>query len=125
MPEWDRCEDKTLYWTLSLHIDRSRLPERFHAQFHPGNKHVVQSRYRQSIALRDAIEPLFNDIADRERLSEVGDYLLDVPGARQGEWIEIAIPDVVEWTTEGTHFSPISGARSRGCCAAASSGTCT
>jgi hypothetical protein len=104
MPEWDRREDKTLYWTLSLHIDRSRLPERFHAQFHPGNKHVVQSRYRDTIALRDAIEPLFNDIADRERLSEVGDYLLDVPGARQGEWIEIAIPDAVEWTTEGTHF---------------------
>ena len=104
MPEWDRCEDKTLYWTLSLHIDASRLPERFHAQFHPGNKHNVQSRYRDSVALRDAIEPLFNDIADRERLSEVGDYLLDVPGARQGDWIEISIPDVVEWTTEGTHF---------------------
>ncbi len=104
MPEWDRCEDRTLYWTLSLHIDRSRLPERFHAQFHPGNKQTVQSLYQDSTVLRDAIEPLFNDIADRERLSEVGDYLLDVPGARQGEWIEIAIPDRVEWTTEGTHF---------------------
>jgi hypothetical protein len=104
MPEWDRCEDRTLYWTLSLHIDRSRLPERFHQQFHPGNKHNVQASYCQSVALRDAVEPLFNDIADRERLSEVGDYLLDVPGPRQGEWIEIGIPDLVEWTTEGTHF---------------------
>ena len=104
LPEWERCEDSTLYWTLSLHIDRERLPDRFHEQFKPANKHVVQRRYLQSTALRDAIEPLFNDIADRERLSEVGDYLLDVPGPRQGELIEIAIPDTVEWTTEGTHF---------------------
>jgi hypothetical protein len=105
LPEWDSCADKTLYWTLSLHIDRSRLPESFHAVFHPQNKLKVQNSYQASATLRDAMEPLFNDIADRERLSEVNDYLLDVPGPRQGEWINVHIPNVIEWTTEGTRFS--------------------
>ena len=113
LPDWDRCEDRTLYWTLSLHIDRGRLPEKFHAQFHPRNKLAVQNAYCQSATLRDAMEPLFNDIADRERLSEVGDYLLDVPGARQGEWLEITIPGTVVWTTEGTSFAAELGAAQR------------
>jgi len=104
LPEWERCEDKTLYWTLSIYVTPDRIPAALRERLKPANKHAVQAGYLDTEGLRDAIDPLFNDIADRERLSHVDDYLLDVPSPRQGEAIDITIPDAITWTTEGTVF---------------------
>jgi hypothetical protein len=104
LPKWEKCEDRTLYWTLSFYIDRRVLPEPVIDSLRPARKLEVQSGYLESGRLRDAMEPLFNDIADRERLSQVDDYLLRVPDAPRGQWIEISIPDIVTWATEGTRF---------------------
>lgn len=101
---WETCEDKTLYWTLSLYIDPDQLPAALREKLHPTNKLRVQASYLGSIDLRDTIEPLFNDIADRERLSQVDDFLLDVPGPRQGEPVIITVPETITWSTEGTTF---------------------
>jgi hypothetical protein len=97
--------DKTLYWTLSLYVDAENLPADFKRTCHPRRQDEVQSDVFSSVRLRNAIEPMFNDIADRERLGVVEDYLLDVEGDHRGDVVEFIIDDVVEWSTEGKCFA--------------------
>lgn len=101
---FDEAIDKTVYWTLSLYVSRERLGTATGASIRPLHALKVQSEDEGSLELRDAIEPLFNDIADRERLGRVEDVILATPGPRQGETISISMPDQIEWQTEGKRF---------------------
>ncbi len=103
--------DKTLYWTLSLYVDAHNLPLDFAEVFAPAHQVDVQKRMFETQRLRWAIEPMFNDIADRERLGVVEDYLLDVRGDHQGRVVQFQIPPTVEWTTEGKTFAAEIGAQ--------------
>lgn len=99
----------TLHWTLSLYIDKDHMPADFAGKFRSENKVANQQKFPaeklkgvpRSTFLRDAIDPLFNDISDRERLGEVQDYLLDTPGAQMWREIEIDAPNEITWETEG------------------------
>src|SRR5690606_41517544 len=72
--------------------------------------------YQDSRRLGRAIEPLFNDIADRQRGLFIQDFLLDTPSAPQrpgdsdGENVcdepEISLPADIRWETEGDRFAP-------------------
>lgn len=124
---YDIARPGTLYWTLSLYIDADRVaaaagqkgkPLR-HDQFR-----VLQREHLPSLLLRNAIDPLFNDIADREVLGEVQEHLLaaaDAPalpdGADEGarrkaagqsirasERLIFKPPPSVTWTTEGLTY---------------------
>lgn len=107
LPRPDTTEvarDQTLYWTLSFYIsidtlrraanageDSRSIPEIITAL-------AVDHRTR---ALRDAIEPLFNDIADRSRLGKIEDFLF--AGGKPKQLI-FSMPQKVRWTTEGKRY---------------------
>ncbi len=85
------AEDRTLYWTLSFYLPRSRIG------------HVPDgSQCDRSLALSQAIDPLFNDIADRSRQQKVPDLLFC---AGPAETLDFAMPSLVEWMTEGSAFA--------------------
>ncbi len=85
------AEDRTLYWTLSFYLPRSRI-----GQVPDG------LQCASSLALSQAIDPLFNDIADRSRQQKVPDRLFC---AGPAETLDFAMPRLVEWTTEGSAFA--------------------
>ncbi|KCZ58896.1 hypothetical protein [Hyphomonas chukchiensis] len=97
-------EPQSVYWTLSLYVDRDNLKDIL--GFHPQPEHyrAVQMASSDSLELRNAMEPLFNDIADREREGRVDDILLAASTPRQGETIAITAPGQIEWETEGSVF---------------------
>ncbi|GGB69866.1 hypothetical protein [Blastomonas aquatica] len=116
----------TLYWTLSLYMPPDdvagaagqpelRLTQKQFAD--------VQQAHLPSMLLRNAIDPLFNDIADREVLGEVQEHLLAVDDAptlptadqkaqrkaaekqiRSSEKLIFKMPDAIEWSTEGVTY---------------------
>ena len=105
----EAAEDRTLYWTLSFYIPVDHI--------FPGNadrrpnERVRFSRERdvpaalanspETQTLRHAIEPLFNDIADRSRVGRVDDQLFAAAGAEE---LLFDLPPVVEWMTEGRRY---------------------
>lgn len=117
----------TIYWTLSLFVDSERVAA---AAGQPGTpiRHdqfaALQAAHSPSRALRDAIEPLFNDIADREVLGEVQEHLISAAAdeafepefskdeqlraiersIRTPEVLTFIPPDTVQWTTEGLTY---------------------
>ncbi len=92
------ARDRTLYWTLSFYIDAGPL----------GAKRACAANAATQ-DLRDAIDPLFNDIADRSRLGVVEDELF---AAAERETLTLRLPEEVRWMTEGCHFSvPIAEAQ--------------
>lgn len=101
---WERCEDRTVYFTLSLYVDAADLPTDVRAALALKVATPPLGDFEASQALRDAIDPLFNDIANRERLGRVEDYLLDVRGPPDGERLNLITPREIVWTTEGTTF---------------------
>ncbi|MBY8823424.1 hypothetical protein [Sphingomonas colocasiae] len=88
---------------------------------------TMQARHLPSLLLRNAIDPLFNDIADREVLGEVQEHLLaadDGPAMaegtdrrerrlaaaksiRTGERLIFTPPASVQWSTEGITYEAI------------------
>ncbi|UNU41742.1 hypothetical protein EAO27_02695 [Sphingopyxis sp. YF1] len=120
----------TLYWTLSLYIEPDRVaaaagqagkPLR-HDQFG-----AMQANHLPSLLLRNAIDPLFNDIADREVLGEVQEHLLAAADAlplpadadrharhahrkatektiRAHERLRFKPPASAQWSTEGVTY---------------------
>lgn len=117
----------TLYWTLSLYIEPDRVaaaagqkgkPLR-HEQFA-----AMQARHLPSLLLRNAIDPLFNDIADREVLGQVQEHLFAAADAppfpadmdhlaqrkateklvRAHERLIFTPPASVQWATEGVTY---------------------
>lgn len=124
---YEAARPGTLYWTLSLYIDADRVAA---AAGQPGRplRHdqfgKVQQAHLPSLLLRNAVDPLFNDIADREVLGEVQEHLLaagDLPelpaatGAREKrkaadrlirshERLVFTPPPSVQWATEGVTY---------------------
>ncbi|RYG85618.1 MAG: hypothetical protein EON59_11820 [Alphaproteobacteria bacterium] len=117
---YDAAVPGTIYWTLSLYIEPDRVAQAL------GRKAVehlpssvfrrAQMRHLPSLALRNAIDPLFNDIADRETQGEVQEYLLATTAAqcndledaaaliRQSEPLTFKVEKSTTWMTEGVTF---------------------
>ena len=102
--DFEECEDRSLYFTLSLYISDDKVTAALGQTLDPATLRTFQPKYRSSKRLRDAVEPLFNDIADRERLGAVDDFLLDTLCPRAGEFIDVIAPAEISWTTEGRRF---------------------
>lgn len=128
---FEKAEDGTLYWTLSLYCAPERVAA---AAGRPGRPidhrlfQQVQRNHPSSQLLGNAVAPLFNDIADREVLGEVQEVLLaaiDTPETRDTKAIGKALRTAeeltfhphkeIEWTTEGLTYraSPVGLDRQR------------
>lgn len=111
----------TLYWTLSLYIGPDRVAEALNLapekRVEPAVFRRTQRNHLPSLALAHAIDPLMNDIADREIRGELQEFLLstaDDAGIRDLDEAAVAIrghedliftlPKSVSWTTEGVRF---------------------
>lgn len=122
----DAAENGTVYWTLSLYIAPEALTA-LNPAYQPERARdimgEVQQAHAPSVVLRNAVDPLFNDIADREFFGSSRDFLLAAGlGHRDpanGEpWeqatatraildqmrIDMAVPADFSWTTEGVRF---------------------
>lgn len=117
---FESTQSGTLYWTLSLYIEADKVAAALGKK--PGERvkpdvfRRMQRGHLPSLALRNAIDPLMNDIADRETQGEVQEYLLAVTDAepndlasaaeeiRRYEDLTFKVPDTVSWMTEGVLF---------------------
>ncbi len=67
---YETTQPGTIYWTLSLYIDADKVAGALNGaagkRVGPDVFSLVQRRHLPSLALRNAIDPLMNDIADRE-----------------------------------------------------------
>lgn len=113
-----RARDGTLYWTLSLYIDPARVAAAAGAVKPLDHRtfHALQHDHPMTRVLRDAIDPLFNDIAEREILGEVQEMLIaagetpdtDIKLAgkalRTPEELTFHPPGSVAWSTEGVTY---------------------
>jgi hypothetical protein len=102
--DFEKCEDRSLYFTLSLYISGERVKDVLGHRLAPSMLRSFQSGYKNSLRLRNGVEPLFNDIADRERLDRVDDFLLDTACPAAGEFLDVTVPDTIEWMTEGRRY---------------------
>lgn len=110
-----RDEGGTLHLTLSFMVEYERLQQ---AVADAGGASlwdrdlVRQLRdHEDSRRLGNAIEPLFNDIADRKRGLFMEEFLIDTPGGGDTphdqntcDDIELVLPPSIHWRTEGEHF---------------------
>ena len=117
---YDAAVPGTIYWTLSLYIEPDRVAAALgRAAGDPVPSAVfrrAQMRHLPSLALRNAVDPLFNDIADRETQGEVQEYLLATTGAvgkdleaaaaliRKSEPLIFRVEKSTTWMTEGVTF---------------------
>ncbi|WGM32251.1 hypothetical protein KKHFBJBL_02502 [Brevundimonas sp. NIBR11] len=121
---FEEARPGTIYWTLSLYIeadkvvgalqrtDGSPLGERIDPEIF----RRMQQNHWPSLALASAIDPLMNDIADRESQGVVKEFLLAATNeptsnlregraaARKHEIIAFRMPASMTWTTEGVQF---------------------
>lgn len=118
-----RAHAGRLHLTVSLPVDHRRLQAHFSdARGHSGwDRALFQalggrdgSGYGDSRRLGAAIEPLFNDIADRQRGLFVQDFLIDTPsqplpddpdGENVFDEIDLCLPAGLRWQTEGESFA--------------------
>ena len=96
------ANDRTLYWTLSFYIPVERLREAAGPAAPAAAQPPVSAADKRTRTLRDAIEPLFNDIADRSRLGKIEDRMFAGSGA---ERLVFRMPECVRWATEGHTFA--------------------
>ncbi|MCV0382613.1 MAG: hypothetical protein K5799_04030 [Erythrobacter sp.] len=89
---FEQARDRTVYWTLSFYLPSSVT----------GKPIDDAPSSAATCALREAIDPLFNDIADRSRLDVVRDRLFSAAPARS---LRLRLPDTIVWCTEGCAFS--------------------
>lgn len=83
-----------------------RLPERYRSR----KIDAARGQNDKNAKLRAAIDPLFNDIADRSRLGRIEDFLI---AAKKLDDAAFILPEKVQWSTEGqTYCVPISGSGS-------------
>ncbi len=92
--------DKTMYATLSLYVASERMEETF-KNWTPETRRSLQQGQVTTRELSRAIDPLFNDIAIRDRNATVDEFLIDVDGAGFVEPVRITIPASIKWETEG------------------------
>jgi hypothetical protein len=128
----DSAEDGTAYWTISLYISAERVEElyRLAGVIDPAERRKYENlaywqiNHWPSFALRNAVEPLFNDIADRDVQGRPQDFLFaaglgrknprtDLPWASVAEGatalldeleLDVRSPSDFSWTTEGIEF---------------------
>lgn len=117
---YETAQSGTIYWTLSLYIEADKVaaalglePE---AQVRPDDFRRVQRGHKPSLALANAIDPLMNDIADRETQGEVQEFLLAATAedfsdmrearaaVRRHEDLKFKVPRSISWSTEGVEF---------------------
>jgi hypothetical protein len=116
----------TAFLTLSLLIDSEQMNTLLaacwpRARWNQELLKKVRKDYEQSYALNDAIDPMFEDIADRSRNLFLDDFLLDTPNtsaaeddgkkssnkaahARRGNVcarFDLVLDHAIEWQTEG------------------------
>ena len=130
----EKAEDGTIYWTLSFYLEpekvASALGQSSRGQSSRGQSsrgqssrldaevfRRLQSEDLPSRALRDAINPLFNDIADREIQGDVHDFLLAADADQKMDGVSadqvargyldltFQLPDQLSWRTEGRRFT--------------------
>lgn len=116
---FESAESGTIYWTLSLYVEPHKVASALRCDgghVDPGVFRKAQMRHKPSFALRNAIDPLMNDIADRETNGEVQEFLLAATEAnpadmddaaeeiRKHDMLHFHLPDTISWTTEGTRF---------------------
>lgn len=111
----------TIYWTLSLYLEPEKVAAALQlppgARVEPAVFRRVQRNHLPSLALGNAIDPLMNDIADREIRGELQEFLLsatddegvadlDQAAARIRAHTDLIFktPRSVSWTTEGVRF---------------------
>lgn len=117
---YDAAVPGTIYWTLSLYIEPDRVAAALGRA--PGDPvpsamfRRAQMRHLPSLALRNAVDPLFNDIADRETQGVVQEYLLATTDAaptdleeaaaliRRSEPLTFKVDKSTTWMTEGVTF---------------------
>jgi hypothetical protein len=107
--EVDKLIDKSLHATLSLYIPAEKLGGLF-KNWTRQKRLELRDNYEQTKELRQAIDPLFNDIAIRDTNSTIDEFLIDVEGADEVENIVITLPQRLRWETEGKHFAVNLGA---------------
>ncbi|MET4683820.1 hypothetical protein [Brevundimonas faecalis] len=123
---YEKALSGTVYWTLSLYIEASKVAETLgcaeDGHVKPDLFRKAQMRHGPSFALRNAVDPLMNDIADRETRGEVQEFLLSVVdadvsdvaeedlvsaydrAAREYEDLTFLMPKSISWTTEGRRY---------------------
>ncbi len=121
---FDRALDGTAYWTLSLYVAAESLAPLYSPELiaNPGAAlRSAQLRHKPSFALRNAIDPLFNDIADRDFFGRPRDFLFaagmgadnaGVPWSlddaaeaiRTETELTFTVPPHFSWVTEGVRF---------------------
>jgi len=112
------AENGTIYWTLSFYISADKLSayapglkdpsaeivaslsDALNNSYSPADARV-ESIIERTKALRQAIDPLFNDVADRSRLGKVEDFLF---AGRDARPVTLTMPKQIKWTTEGKSF---------------------
>jgi hypothetical protein len=115
-PDTGYDSEGTLYLTLSLLLEKDQIVNLFGGENWSIETlgQISTGNYEDSIQLRDAIEPMFNDISDRKRHSFVDDFLFDTPSLSStelpdfsdnevniAEIVSIRFPKTVSWQTEG------------------------
>jgi hypothetical protein len=98
------ASDRMMYLTLSLYLSSDKIEEAIGTSYTVDNLRTLQKNDPNSTILRDAIDPLFNDIADRERLAKVDEIILAATAPVAGDLIEITAPETLVWQTEGKTF---------------------
>jgi hypothetical protein len=99
-PKREKIPDRTLSTVLSLYISSERMQETF-SNWGREKRAEIQGGYEDTKELREAIDPLFNDVAMRDRNSTLDEFLIDVQGHRVVETITITVPEEFQWRTEG------------------------
>lgn len=95
------------FFTLSLLIDGALLNEMTHGQWEKGVLTRLQKGLAETQKLQNAINPMFEDIADRYRKLFITDFLLDVgnmasdAGPNVFDEVTLSIKEGVRWETEG------------------------
>ncbi|MGQ2991126.1 MAG: hypothetical protein ACT6RD_04555 [Brevundimonas sp.] len=118
--DYDKAKSGTIYWTLSLYIEADKVAAAVGLKpgerVEPDRFRQVQRGHKPSLALANAVDPLMNDIADRETQGEVQEFLLAATAAdyadmrearkavRQYEDLTFIVPETIAWTTEGVEF---------------------
>lgn len=107
---FQRAFDKTLHWTLSLYVDESNPANRLLDDLEAGEAEPDGTRTpyrghgrigRNSQDLRNAIDPLFNDIADRWQLGDLPGSLIATESNHRLSRVRFSPPARLEWFTEG------------------------
>jgi hypothetical protein len=107
----------TLYLTISLMVEVERL-EKHYGQAGFNVQHLKNQirHYHDSHAIAQAMNPMFDDIADRKRDIYVQDFLIDTPSQihipteeepNLDETIALHFNPRLNWRTEGKPFSAL------------------